>query len=279
MDVTEQIEELNKQLDIINDNLINLQQQTSKVYNDRLSKKITLFKQYELLRKILKQKTSLENQKYFVNKQLFLLEDVLMPEVKSDLINQYQTLNNDIDILQSEIDELTKLLPKKNKRQKSAPNLIEQDIEQQIKNKNTELTALLFRRGNIVNSLRKSDDAIRRLKILKKELAKRSTLVESVEHSENMLQDEANKLNLGFTDTLVKPVSEISPASPPKINNDICLDIYKYGLKVNNKYYYPSQFPNLTKINPVSHTVKNGGKKRNERKSRKRMPYIKEQMN
>ena len=37
------------------------------------------------------------------------------------------------------------------------------------------------------------------------------------------------------------------------------------GLNVTKKYFYPSQFPNITRIKPIAVTMKKGGK----RKSRK----------
>lgn len=78
--------------------------------------------------------------------------------------------------------------------------------------------------------------------------------------------------HLGFRETLKrknKPKSNI----PIPIDINICSDIFKNGSKVNSKYYFPSQFPNITTTRRIP-TIKKGGKKsfkkrRNTNKSRK----------
>jgi hypothetical protein len=54
---------------------------------------------------------------------------------------------------------------------------------------------------------------------------------------------------LGFTETLKKnniPQKQISP-----INKEICQTILINGSKINSKYFYPSEFPKLTKIKNI----------------------------
>lgn len=73
------------------------------------------------------------------------------------------------------------------------------------------------------------------------------------------------KLRLGFRETLKK--STKPPVPPLRVNPAICQDIFTNGSKVTKKYFYPSEFPKLTKIKPITVTMKKGGKR--NKKSRK----------
>jgi hypothetical protein len=80
------------------------------------------------------------------------------------------------------------------------------------------------------------------------------------------------KLNTGFSDTLTSSVSKINP--------NICLPIFMNGQNVNKNYFYPSEFPNLTKIKPFVNLAKGGKKsgkksKKNKLYKRSRKRYIK----
>jgi len=76
----------------------------------------------------------------------------------------------------------------------------------------------------------------------------------------------------GFSDTLTSNVSKINP--------NICLPIFMNGQNVNKNYFYPSEFPNLTKIKPFVNLTKGGKKsgkksKKNKLYKRSRKRYIK----
>ena len=75
---------------------------------------------------------------------------------------------------------------------------------------------------------------------------------------------------LSFRETLKN--SNKQPIAPIQINPEICKTIFSNGSKVNKKYFYPSEFPKLTKIKPLKSTisVKKGGKKIKSRKLRKK---------
>ena len=47
------------------------------------------------------------------------------------------------------------------------------------------------------------------------------------------------------------------------------MEIILAGKKVNSKYSYPSQFPNLTKSHALTTTIKGGKKKKMNKKSKK----------
>ena len=68
---------------------------------------------------------------------------------------------------------------------------------------------------------------------------------------------------LGFSETLKTKVEQSKKL--PTLNPNICQNIFVNGSKVNKKYFYPSEFPKLTKIKPITVSIKRGGK----RKSRK----------
>jgi hypothetical protein len=65
----------------------------------------------------------------------------------------------------------------------------------------------------------------------------------------------------GFTETIVKN-NKNNQQGPQKINMELCPQISDIGEIINNKYFFPSQFPNLTKIKPVINIVKGGKKSR-----------------
>ena len=78
----------------------------------------------------------------------------------------------------------------------------------------------------------------------------------ALEDNPPILTDAKEFKHLGFKETIKsKPVTESIP-----ININVCSDIFKNGSKVNNKYYFPSQFPNITAINNFS--IKKGGKRK-----------------
>ena len=90
------------------------------------------------------------------------------------------------------------------------------------------------------------------------------------------------KSKLGFSESLKNPPNRDILKSKPKANPNICQNIYMNGLNVTKKYFYPSQFPNLTRIKPISVTIKKdikddvkkdddkkGDKKGGKQKSRK----------
>jgi hypothetical protein len=72
--------------------------------------------------------------------------------------------------------------------------------------------------------------------------------------------------NTGFSETIV-PRSVISSV-PIRPNMKLCPKILDTGKRVNDKFFIPSQFPNLTKPKPV--TVKGGRKSRKHIKIKNR---------
>ena len=82
---------------------------------------------------------------------------------------------------------------------------------------------------------------------------------------------------LGFRETLKMRVSKQKPVSV--LNPNICQNIFMNGSKVTKKYFYPSEFPKLTKIKPITLSIKNGGKRKqkNTNKRYTRRNYINKQ--
>ena len=75
--------------------------------------------------------------------------------------------------------------------------------------------------------------------------------------------------NAGFSETIIQKLNR--PTGPMTINMKICPTILDTGKKVNNKYFIPSQFPNLTKPKQL---VQNISKKSNT-KQKKTLKKIK----
>jgi hypothetical protein len=82
---------------------------------------------------------------------------------------------------------------------------------------------------------------------------------------------------LGFRETLKMRVSKQKPVSV--LNPNICQNIFMNGSKVTKKYFYPSEFPKLTKIKPITLSIKKGGKRKqkNTNKRYTRRNYINKQ--
>jgi len=78
-----------------------------------------------------------------------------------------------------------------------------------------------------------------------------------------------NKL-VGFTETLKKTNGNVQQKPKPLPNSSICQNIFTDGSKINNKYFYPSEFPKLTKINPISVLTKKGGRNYKRKTFKKR---------
>jgi len=76
------------------------------------------------------------------------------------------------------------------------------------------------------------------------------------------------KEQTGFSETLVKPSAK--EKETPKLDKNVCKNIFKNGSKVNEAQFFPSEFPKLTRINPITITLSNKkGGKRKTRKNRK----------
>jgi len=78
-----------------------------------------------------------------------------------------------------------------------------------------------------------------------------------------------NKL-VGFTETLKKTNANVEQKTKPLPNSTICQNIFINGSKTNNKYFYPSEFPKLTKIKPISILTKKGGRNYKRKTFKKR---------
>jgi hypothetical protein len=69
------------------------------------------------------------------------------------------------------------------------------------------------------------------------------------------------KKSVGFTETLKKTNAIVQQKPKPLSNSTICQNIFTDGSKINNKYFYPSEFPKLTKIKPITILTKKRRKK------------------
>ncbi len=69
---------------------------------------------------------------------------------------------------------------------------------------------------------------------------------------------------LGFRETLVQqPFVETNDNST---NKDICENIFINSSKINSRYFFPSEFPKITKIKPITFSKKGGKRKNKTRK-------------
>jgi len=82
---------------------------------------------------------------------------------------------------------------------------------------------------------------------------------------DNKPSRKTKKVRLGFSETLKNQTEKRSPLQ--RKSTKVCEDIFINGSKVTKKYFYPSEFPKLTKIKPITVTMKKGGKR--NKKSRK----------
>ena len=85
--------------------------------------------------------------------------------------------------------------------------------------------------------------------------------------SEEEEKEKENEDNLyGFTETLKKR----SQTNIIQINKDVCNPIFMNGSKVTKKYFYPSEFPKLTKIKPITVSMRGGRRKRKTKTKKNR---------
>lgn len=84
---------------------------------------------------------------------------------------------------------------------------------------------------------------------------------------DNKPSRKTKKVRLGFSETLKNQTEKRS--SLKRKSTNVCEDIFTNGSKVTKKYFYPSEFPKLTKIKPITVTMKKGGQ-RKTRKFRKK---------
>jgi hypothetical protein len=88
-----------------------------------------------------------------------------------------------------------------------------------------------------------------------------------ISSSTDFLENDDNYKNLGFNET-IKYKPGVKTSVPVKTN--ICSNILNNGLKVNSKYYFPSEFPNITRNKSVSlKTISKKGGKKNKYKTKK----------
>ena len=78
-----------------------------------------------------------------------------------------------------------------------------------------------------------------------------------------------NPAKTGFAETVIpKNITQVNGSQ--KLNVKLCPDISNIGNSINNKkYFIPSQFPNLTKKNPIPVDLKKASVPRGGRKSYK----------
>jgi hypothetical protein len=87
----------------------------------------------------------------------------------------------------------------------------------------------------------------------------RNTPVE-VEMKEFSKKRIINTRKIGFRETLKRKGE--TPKKPRKIDKNICQNIFMNGSKVNKAHFFPSQLPKITKIRPITVSLKRGGKRK-----------------
>lgn len=74
--------------------------------------------------------------------------------------------------------------------------------------------------------------------------------------------------SVGFSETLKKRAKKPEPYI--SVDPNICENIFTNGSKVTTKYFYPSQIPKITKIKPITVSIKKGGKRKSRKLIKKR---------
>jgi hypothetical protein len=106
-------------------------------------------------------------------------------------------------------------------------------------------------------------------KTIKKTKMPKLTPIEMTNLSKSKMNATKKIQKSGFTETLKKTNAIVQQKLKPLPNSTICQNIFMDGSKTNNKYFYPSEFPKLTKIKPITILTKKGGKN-NKRKTFKK---------
>jgi hypothetical protein len=70
----------------------------------------------------------------------------------------------------------------------------------------------------------------------------------------------------GFSETLVKP--SVKAKETPNLDKNVCKNIFENGLKVNKSHFFPSEFPKLTRIKPITVSNKKGGKRKTRKNTK-----------
>ena len=84
------------------------------------------------------------------------------------------------------------------------------------------------------------------------------------EDEEDLYSSGITRKNAGFSETIVPRIN--GSTGPKRPNMKLCPQIFDIGKKVNNKFFIPSQFPNLTK----KKSLLKGGRKHMKTKNRNR---------
>ena len=84
------------------------------------------------------------------------------------------------------------------------------------------------------------------------------------EDEEDLYSSGITRKNAGFSETIVPRIN--GSTGPKRPNMKLCPQIFDIGKKVNNKFFIPSQFPNLTKTK----SLLKGGRKHMKTKNRNR---------
>jgi|688.fasta_scaffold299055_2 chromosome segregation ATPase len=79
----------------------------------------------------------------------------------------------------------------------------------------------------------------------------------------------------GFSETLIRPY--VKAKETPKIDKNVCKNIFENSSKVNKAHFFPSEFPKLTRIKPITVSNKKGGK-RKTKKNKKIKNKVKKQL-
>ena len=86
------------------------------------------------------------------------------------------------------------------------------------------------------------------------------------EDEEDLYSSGITRKNAGFSETIVPRINGSTGLGPKRPNMKLCPQIFDIGKKVNNKFFIPSQFPNLTKTK----SLLKGGRKHMKTKNRNR---------
>ena len=119
--------------------------------------------------------------------------------------------------------------------------------------------------GQINNDYNIDDEYIKIPEEKEEEKEKEEGDVKPVEKEEKGLGVQV-PVNAGFSETIVPRINVSTGLGPKRPNMKLCPQIFDIGKKINNKFFIPSQFPNLTKTK----SLLKGGRKHMKTKGRNR---------
>ena len=230
----------------------------AKKYRDDIKKYIALYK-----------KEKLEKKEQY-EQDLAEIDDIEREENKKTSLNQYEQDLAEIDKFEREENEQKRLKQEQDEKEleeleelEKIDDIEREENEQKILKQEQDEQKLKEKNPNLlVSKSQPNPNPIPSIPPITK-YGKKGVEIPTISKKKTRRTN-----NIGFTETLKK--SNVKITTKQRSNRDICNNIFINGSNVNNKYFYPSEFPNITKLKPVTFTVKKGGKKRRHKmKSRK----------